>query len=449
MTEIFMEITGPRAVAKTTGALTAGMVGVPVVFTFSPRWQDLNLLAVFRAGEVKKDNAITGGTSVVPAEVLTQPGQMLCIGVEGRSSDGSLVIPTVWAEAGRILEGAFAANDPALAPTPSQYERFMAEVEAVDQKIETALEQAKESGEFDGLSATHRWVGTALEITSASGTSSAQLKGEKGDRGDTGPQGERGDAFTYADFTPEQLAQLKGEPGHTPVKGEDYYTETERQEFAESIARELNTEVVYVTVDEEKRIASMDQGQIQDLVDRGKTVLLDRSGWIFHLCDYHGGGFACVSMGNTTMTVRTVEITKTGEITNDYTNTFCRDAVRYSQQTLTEAQKAQARENLGLTAARFDLTAMGISAISLDSAQTEATGDFSQVCQAMAQGPVTLDVCFGSGDAVIPVSITGTSLCCEEAGLWQLSQLCVLDDGAMLLRFDFTPDTLTVRLRTL
>lgn len=35
----------------------------------------------------------------------------------------------------------------------------------------------------DGVSATHSWNGTVLTITSASGTSSADLKGEKGDTG--------------------------------------------------------------------------------------------------------------------------------------------------------------------------------------------------------------------------------------------------------------------------
>ena len=47
-------------------------------------------------------------------------------------------------------------------------------------------------------------------------------KGEKGDTGDTGlqgPQGEKGDAFTYSDFTAEQLASLKGEKGDTGPQG--------------------------------------------------------------------------------------------------------------------------------------------------------------------------------------------------------------------------------------
>ena len=45
-----------------------------------------------------------------------------------------------------------------------------------------------ENGEFDGkdgVSATHSWKGTVLTVTSASGTSSADLKGEKGDKGET------------------------------------------------------------------------------------------------------------------------------------------------------------------------------------------------------------------------------------------------------------------------
>ena len=45
----------------------------------------------------------------------------------------------------------------------------------------------------DGVSVTHEWNGTTLTVTSASGTSSADLKGEKGDTGAQGPQGEKGD----------------------------------------------------------------------------------------------------------------------------------------------------------------------------------------------------------------------------------------------------------------
>ena len=81
------------------------------------------------------------------------------------------------------------------------------------------------------------------------------VKGPKGDIGLTGPQGEpfkyedftpeqlealkvkgdkgdMGDAFTYADFTPEQLESLKGP---APVRGVDYWTESDKSEIVNDV----------------------------------------------------------------------------------------------------------------------------------------------------------------------------------------------------------------------
>ena len=55
--------------------------------------------------------------------------------------------------------------------------------------VNEALAQAKASGEFDGVSVTHKWNGTVLEITSASGMKSMDLQGEKGDDGYTPQKG--------------------------------------------------------------------------------------------------------------------------------------------------------------------------------------------------------------------------------------------------------------------
>lgn len=49
------------------------------------------------------------------------------------------------------------------------------------------------------------------------------VQGPKGDPGPQGIPGVPGKPFTYEDFTPEQLAALKGEPGYTPQKGIDYF----------------------------------------------------------------------------------------------------------------------------------------------------------------------------------------------------------------------------------
>lgn len=47
-------------------------------------------------------------------------------------------------------------------------------------------------------------------------------KGDKGDKGDSikGDKGDKGDAFTYSDFTPAQLATLKGQKGDKGDKGD-------------------------------------------------------------------------------------------------------------------------------------------------------------------------------------------------------------------------------------
>ena len=73
----------------------------------------------------------------------------------------------------------------------------------------------------DGTSATHRWSGTTLYITSASGTTSANLKGDKGDKGDPGTNGKNG-----AD-------------GRTPIKGTDYFTASDKAEMVSAVISAL------------------------------------------------------------------------------------------------------------------------------------------------------------------------------------------------------------------
>ena len=49
-----------------------------------------------------------------------------------------------------------------------------------------------------------------------------QLRITNGAKGEKGDKGDKGDAFTYADFTSEQLASLKGEKGDKGDKGDSY-----------------------------------------------------------------------------------------------------------------------------------------------------------------------------------------------------------------------------------
>lgn len=75
----------------------------------------------------------------------------------------------------------------------------------------------------DGVSVTHKWVGTVLEVTSAAGTSSVDLKGEKGEVGATGPQGEQGpqgEKGDKGDKGDTGAAGPQGEPGKDGEQGE-------------------------------------------------------------------------------------------------------------------------------------------------------------------------------------------------------------------------------------
>lgn len=75
----------------------------------------------------------------------------------------------------------------------------------VDDAVKNIELTPGENGE-DGVSVTHSWNGTVLSVTSASGTSSADLKGEKGDSGS--------DANVNAE-------NIKSALGYTPADAED------------------------------------------------------------------------------------------------------------------------------------------------------------------------------------------------------------------------------------
>ena len=181
MDNIHIIVDGTDAHVAALTPLTAGMVGAAVTFSFSGEaWAALEKIAVFRAGNVRRDvTAWEDGACAIPWECLRMPGEHLLAGVYGADSDGTVVIPTVYADCGVIQPGADPTGDPAADPDAPFFTPM----------LERALAEAKASGLFDG----------------AAGPAGAP--GAKGDKG------EKGDAFTYADFTAAQLAALKGEKG--------------------------------------------------------------------------------------------------------------------------------------------------------------------------------------------------------------------------------------------
>lgn len=210
-------------------------------FTFSQDWDDFTKIATFKCEGVAVDMVFVGNECELPAEVLKPNGELF-VGVTG--IDGEKVKPTIEVFATTIPKGVEMSKNSQSEPTPTVYEQIL-----------NLIQQ----GELKGDAFTYEdFTPEQLEA----------LRGPKGDPGEPGKdgtmtfeelteeqkaylKGEKGDPFTYEDFTAEQLEALKGKDGKTPERGVDYWTEADKSEILKYIDEQnlafletLNGEVV-------------------------------------------------------------------------------------------------------------------------------------------------------------------------------------------------------------
>ena len=126
MDGIKIEVTGNIArVIERPAKITSGTVGLPVEFTFDSPWDGLTKMAVFRAGNIVKDVVNPGEGTTVPWEVLERPGLWLSIGVYGSNEDGTVAIPTTWANVCPIHLGVDPDGDPSVDPTTPVWQEML------------------------------------------------------------------------------------------------------------------------------------------------------------------------------------------------------------------------------------------------------------------------------------------------------------------------------------
>lgn len=127
--------------------ITSGSVNVyQVRFQFDSDWDGLEKVAVFRAGkESVSVELMDGEECTVPWEVTTHNdvGSELIIGVCG-VKDGAVVLPTIWARAGKIQPGA-RLGPSAMPPTPSLTEQALLEIAGERKKAEDAAQKAEDA----------------------------------------------------------------------------------------------------------------------------------------------------------------------------------------------------------------------------------------------------------------------------------------------------------------
>ena len=139
MTSITLNVTGARIRAAVNGPLTSGMVGIPVTIRYDDSWNGLTKNLVCRCGKWGPDKGDTrtvlniGKTATVAHEVM-QADMHLYLGIEGYSANGKLVIPTTWADCGKIQHGANAGTDPSTNPKLPVWAQMQAEIKQIKQK---------------------------------------------------------------------------------------------------------------------------------------------------------------------------------------------------------------------------------------------------------------------------------------------------------------------------
>lgn len=134
------------AACETDSPITRGSVGIPVEFEFSPEWDGLSKIAVYRGSGISVDQALTEGTGTVPSNVMTGVGGDLYIGVYGRNAAGTIVMPTIWAKVGRIQPGAKPSSVDPAEPEPDWTAQVQAKAENALAVAKEALQKAEEGG---------------------------------------------------------------------------------------------------------------------------------------------------------------------------------------------------------------------------------------------------------------------------------------------------------------
>lgn len=138
MTSITLTVTGAKARASVNGSLTSGMVGIPVTIEYDDMWKGLTKNLVCRCGKWGPEEGETrtvlnvGETATVAHEVM-KAGMYLYLGIEGYSADGKLVIPTTWANCGKIHPGAHSDADPSASPKLSIWSQLQREIDYIKQ----------------------------------------------------------------------------------------------------------------------------------------------------------------------------------------------------------------------------------------------------------------------------------------------------------------------------
>lgn len=210
---------GVLASVHSSSILTTGMIrGRSVKFEFSPDWEGLSKTAVFTNGIatiIVREHKWVDNVVDIPPEVLNTPNVNVKCGVYGIDSSGSQVIPTLYADLGRVFPSASPEEaTESVPPSPTIWDDLQNQI-GVLSKLSTEDKRNLVSAINEVLlllkndySTTKKveeliskTVKSSVEQSLKEAKESGDFKGDKGDKGDTPEKGK-----DY--FTPEDINQI-------------------------------------------------------------------------------------------------------------------------------------------------------------------------------------------------------------------------------------------------
>lgn len=213
-----------KLVVRKRGPVTSGSVNVyPVRFEFSADWDGLTRTAVFQAdGEPVSVLLDDTGECSIPWETLAKHGVRLRAGVYG-TKGGDVVLPTIWADLGEILQGVAMPDGGTYPPTPELWEQALAG--KGDGLSYDGLNLSLLAGDkpLSSVQIVGGGEGGVVPVPGPQGPEGppgpAGPKGDKGDTGPRGPAGPAGAAGKDGAAGPAGPQGPKGDDGDTPYIG--------------------------------------------------------------------------------------------------------------------------------------------------------------------------------------------------------------------------------------
>ena len=236
-----INVSTAEAVITETELITSGRKGLKCAFSFSSDWSGLQKIAVFQGVATRDIALLSGNEVVVPAECIAKAQFPLKIGVYGAKPDGTIAIPTIWANFGKVLPG----TKPSAIPPDEITPDVVAQIEeAASNALYLArnVQSMADSGAFDGTDG----VSPAVTIETITGGHSVTITDADH------PSGQTFDVMDGEDATVDATLSNPGEAADAAETGE----------VRDALNRITETAIIYDQ--------SIDAGDITRI--QGKTV---------------------------------------------------------------------------------------------------------------------------------------------------------------------------------